>query len=505
MNILRFIFAAALAALLAPLSHAELIWVVGPGNSLVSFDHLTPGTPLSTVAISGLSNLESVVGIDSRPASGDLYALTDASRLYNINTSTGAATLAGAGSFSPLLSGNLFGVDFNPTVDRVRVVSQTDQNLRLHPDLGTVVATDSTLAYAPGDIAFGVNPSVVGVAYTNSVPTASTTTLYAIDSARNTLVRQGSVNAFPTSPNTGQLFTIGSLGVSTGDSVGFDVSSATGVAFAALQVNGGSTLYTIDLSTGVATAIGNISGVSTARGLAVGQDPIVYTVPIVGAATGLNGSSFRSDLILTNSSAFSATARIDFYQSSSVAGSGITSTLNVMLAPGEQKIYRDIVRSQFNSDPGTGSLRVSASRPIAVLANIYNDQRPVGRGTFGQIIRASEASERQTSGFLPGLSNIPASTAAGLRTNVGFFNPGAVDSEITMIAKSSLGATLATATRIIPALSHQQVGLSEIFPLLLATDEVYVSYTATSPIFVYASVVDNTSGDGMYIRAESSR
>lgn len=505
MNFLRFILAAAVAALLAPQSHAELIWVVGPGNSLVSFNHLAPGTPLSTVAISGLSNLESVVGIDSRPASGDLYALTDASRLYNVNTSTGAATLVGPGAFSPLLSGTVFGVDFNPTVDRVRVVSQNDQNLRLHPDLGTVAATDTTLAYAPGDIAFGANPSVVGVAYTNSVPTATSTTLFAIDSARDTLVRQGSVNAFPTSPNTGQLFTIGSLGVATGDLVGFDVSSATGVAFASLQVNGGSTLYTIDLSTGVATAIGNISGVSTARGLAVGQDPIIYTVPVVGAATGLNGSSFRSDLILTNSSAFSATARIDFYQSSAVAGTGITSTLDVTLAPGEQKIYRDIVRSQFNSDPGTGSLRVAASRPIAVLANVYNDQRPVGRGTFGQIIRASEESERRTSGFLPGLSNIPASTAAGLRTNVGFFNPGTADSEVTMTAKSALGASLGTATRVIPALAHQQVGLSEIFPALIATDEVYVSFTATTPIFVYASVVDNTSGDGMYIRAESSR
>jgi len=505
MNSLRIILAAALALLLAPQSFAELIWVVGPGNSLVSFNHLAPGTPLTTVAISGLSSLESVVAIDSRPASGDLYALTDASRLYNVSTATGAATLAGPGAFSPILSGNAFGMDFNPTVDRVRVVSQTDQNFRVHPDLGTVVATDTALAYAPGDVAFGADPSVVGVAYTNSVSTATSTTLYAIDSLRNTLVRQGSVNAFPISPNTGQLFTIGSLGVVTGDAVGFDVSSASGVAFASLQVNGGSTLYTIDLSTGVATAIGNISGVSIARGLAVGQDPIIYTVPVVGAATGLNGAAFRSDLILTNNSAFPTSVTIDFYQSSAVAGTGITSTLNASLSAGEQRIYRDIVRSQFNSDPGTGSLRVAASRPIAVLANVYNDQRPVGRGTFGQIIRASEESERRTAGYLPGLSNIPASTAAGLRTNVGFFNPGTGDSEVTMTAKSALGATLATAARVIPALAHQQVGLSEIFPALTATDEVYVSYTATSALFVYASVVDNTSGDGMYIRAESSR
>ena len=45
-------------------------------------------------------------------------------------------------SFAPLLDGTEFGVDFNPQVDRLRVVSNSGQNLRLHPDTGAVAAVD---------------------------------------------------------------------------------------------------------------------------------------------------------------------------------------------------------------------------------------------------------------------------------------------------------------------------------------------------------------------------
>lgn len=505
MRSLRFLPALVIAAFVASQAYGEVIWVVGSGNTLVSFDHATPGTTLSSVAISGLAEGESVVGIDVRPASGGLLAMTSGNRIYNVNTSTGAATAIGSAAFTPALTGTAFGFDFNPTVDRIRVVSNGEQNIRLHPDLGTVAGTDTALAYATGDVAFGMNPSVVGVAYSNSLATATSTTLYAIDSTRDTLVRQGSINASPSSPNAGLLFTIGSLGVATGDSVGFDISSATGVAFAALEVGGSSTLYTIDLSTGSATSVGAISGVSVARGLAVAQGSLVYTVPIVGSAAGQNGTSFRSDLFVTNHSAFAATVKVDYYASSATANTGATATANVTVAAGEQKAYRDVLSSLFSVSSGTGALRLSASRPISVVANVYNDQRAADRGTFGQLVRASEESERRTGGVLPALSNIPASTADGARSNLGFFNPGTSDSTVTLTARSAAGASLGTAMLVIPALAHQQGGLSAIFPGLASTDEVYVTFTATSSIFAYASVVDNKSGDGWYVPAANNR
>ena len=104
-------------------------------NQIVTFDTNTPSTPLAVVAITGLQSGETALGIDVRPATGQLYLLGSSSRIYVVDPVTGVATAVGA-AFTPALSGTAFGFDFNPTVDRIRVVSDTGQNLRLNPDTG---------------------------------------------------------------------------------------------------------------------------------------------------------------------------------------------------------------------------------------------------------------------------------------------------------------------------------------------------------------------------------
>ena len=117
--------------------------------------------------------------------------------------------------------------------DLIRLVSDGDQDLRLNPNTGAVAGTDGTLAYAAGDPNAGANPNIVGSAYTNSFLGTKMTTLYGIDSGLGALVTQGSVGGAPVSPNTGQLFTVGSLGVGTSGTVGFDIASPSqrGVRF----------------------------------------------------------------------------------------------------------------------------------------------------------------------------------------------------------------------------------------------------------------------------------
>jgi Domain of unknown function (DUF4394) len=167
------------------------------------------------------------------------------------------ATALGTTALSPILDGTSFGLDFNPTVDRVRLVSNTDQNLRLNPDTGTVAGTDTALAYAPTDPRAGQNPNIVGSAYTSNFAGATSTTLYGIDSDTDTLVTQGGVNGTP-SPNGGQLFTVGGLGTNFGSTIGFDIFTD------AYQVNtafatSGSNLFRINLTTGSATVFGAVN------------------------------------------------------------------------------------------------------------------------------------------------------------------------------------------------------------------------------------------------------
>lgn len=242
----------------------------GPGNRLITLRAGDPQHPISRRAIQGTKQGELLVALDTRPANGDLVALSDQSTLYVIDPSTATATPIGSASFTPALSGTSFGFDFNPLVDRIRCVSDAEQNLRLHPDTGAVAGVDTPLAYAAGDLHAGMSPDLVGSAYTNPFAGSSVTTLYGIDSAQDALVTQGSPNGSPVSPNAGTLFTIGSLGVDASGSVAFDIS-VFGGAFAAIAPTGAtvSTLYSIDLASGAATAIGPIPAGTAIRGLAI--------------------------------------------------------------------------------------------------------------------------------------------------------------------------------------------------------------------------------------------
>ncbi len=239
-------------------------------NTLLNFNPGSPGVINSSRFIRGLAKDEDVVGIDFRPATGQIYALTTASRLYTIDPGNGSATPVGAAPFTPALNGQSFGVDFNPTVDRIRVVSDAGQNLRLNPNNGAVAGTDTALAFAAGDANAGQNPNLVGSAYTNNFAGSTSTTLYGIDSSRDALVTQGSVGSAPVSPNSGQLFTVGNLNVDTTEMVGFDIAPATNAAFASLTPQGSSAsnLYTINLSTGAATLVGAIGGGRLIRAIA---------------------------------------------------------------------------------------------------------------------------------------------------------------------------------------------------------------------------------------------
>lgn len=249
-------------------------------NKLLTFSSAVPGVITRSVQITGLQAGENLVGIDFRPATGQLFG-SSGTRLYTINRFTGVATLVTTFASTAID----FGIDFNPVPDAYRIVGDNIQNLRI--PLGTLVlATDTNVAYAAGDPNVGQVPNIVGCAYDRNVTGAGApaqlTTLYDIDSRNGAgparLVTQGGIDGTP-SPNLGGLLTVNptanpvvTLGVTTTDNVGFDISGATGAAFASMTpVTPGtvSNLYTVNLSTGASVLIGAIGGGEVVRGLSV--------------------------------------------------------------------------------------------------------------------------------------------------------------------------------------------------------------------------------------------
>ncbi len=262
-------------------ARAEKAVAVTTSHQLIRFNAGQPQKIIASKAILGLQPGEVILGMDYRISKDTLYALGSSGRLYTLNEDTAQLTPVGANAFAVKLDGAMFGYDFNPTVDRIRVISNTGQNLRLHPDTGAVVDSnpnvegvqiDGALTYATGDANFGKKPSIVGAAYSYNKADPKITTNFALDAATGALVTQGSREGTTpaVSPNTGQLFTVGKLGVNFEDSA-FDIQALSDVAFAALSGKEikGTRLYTLDLKTGAAQSIGTIGVKEGIRAMAM--------------------------------------------------------------------------------------------------------------------------------------------------------------------------------------------------------------------------------------------
>jgi hypothetical protein len=262
----RLALAIALLFLTIPMM-AETITLLRDGNSLSFVDSSNPSLILGTVAVTGMQVGETLSGIDYRPSNGSLYGIASSNsgttaQLYRIDTATGAATAIGP-SFSMNASGAI-GMDFNPVVDHLRIISNVGSNRRVNPDDGAVFV-DNNAEYAPGDPNEGAGNPPWGLAYTNNFVGAPNTTLYGVTFGFTNvdLVTVGSVTGTPVSPNTGQMFTVGDTGINSGGNTrfGLDVSS-NGTAYALL--NSPVALYTINLANGTVTLIPGVlpSGVS---------------------------------------------------------------------------------------------------------------------------------------------------------------------------------------------------------------------------------------------------
>ncbi len=228
-------------------------------NTLFRFDTATPATLDVGVPVTGLDAGSTLVGIDFRPATGDLYGLgrdLDMFRVYTIDI-TGAATPVGAAvQVVGTTTATKFGVDFNPVADRLRVVTNlpsdgvggNTNNFRMNPNTGALTAIDLDLDFAalPGEA-----PEVT-VAYTNNdTNTATGTQLFGITIGGNTFVTNGGA-----APDFNVLAGVGPLNVISGINAGLDIFSPANTAVAILDVAAGSSLFTINVATGAATLVG---------------------------------------------------------------------------------------------------------------------------------------------------------------------------------------------------------------------------------------------------------
>lgn len=251
-------------------------------NRLIGFNSRTPGTTVG-FTMTGLAAGDVLRGIDFRfePDTTDaanpgtnttrgLYALASnggTQQLYTIVVSGTTATATAVGARLDLATtGTVFGFDFNPDVDRIRVVeANQNRDARLNPNTGANVddpaiegSFDGDITYDSTDANTGQNPDAVGAAYNNVDQDQNTsTTLYVLDANRNTLTVQGRAEDPATaevefvSPNAGRLFTVGQLSIDINENTGFDISPSGNAAFVA----SGGRIYGIGVAPGAGRGV----------------------------------------------------------------------------------------------------------------------------------------------------------------------------------------------------------------------------------------------------------
>jgi hypothetical protein len=244
----------------------EEVVAVTVTHHLLRFNAGQPQQVRERRPLTGLRAGDRLLGIDYRVARGQLYGLGASGQLYRIDVAQARAEPVGGGVALPPGSRE-WGFDFNPTVDRIRVVGDAGVNLRLHPDTGALVANDGALTLEGGGAS-----NVIAAGYTYNTRDEKLTTNFAID-AQGRLLTQGTREgvAPAVSPNTGRLFVVGEMGTGPVAHAVFDISDVRNAAYAGLRGTGErrTRWYALDLGTGKARFIGTVGGGEPLAGAAI--------------------------------------------------------------------------------------------------------------------------------------------------------------------------------------------------------------------------------------------
>jgi sugar lactone lactonase YvrE len=256
------------------------------------------------------------------------------------------------------------------------------------------------------------------------------------------------------------------------------------------------------------------------------------TVPAAASIHGALGTDWRTDLSIFNPGFSAMDVTLDYYKADGALSSSFTIQPSTFLS------LPDVIGTTFNAPNTFGALTavcLNDDQPL-IFSRTYNqldgaansrsarpgaDQRRPGvrvepsgftqpgplnssQGTYGQGIRGSPYEDTFYQGetaYLTGLK----STAA-FRSNVGFFNLQDIPIEVQLVLYDEAGGELASTSYPLAALSHLQV--NNLFSSLSLSGDHEAAWarvwtdTLWGRFAAYGSIVDNRTGDPVYLEAK---
>ncbi len=256
------------------------------------------------------------------------------------------------------------------------------------------------------------------------------------------------------------------------------------------------------------TASSNSSTVFASASLTVGPaaggPPItspgayVYVIPASAKVAGALGTNWLTDVVVSNGDDYELSAAF-FFLEGGRNNSDVTG-IETMLPSFSSFKREDFLATVFGRQSTSGAIVIGADQPVVVTSRTYNDQGE--DGTFGQFIPGYPLDSAMKEGGPARLVQLISND--DYRTNIGFVNVSEQTITIEVQLFSGDGAFLGDESYDLRPFEYRQVNdIISDFTAAAIDDAfaVVVSDCSDACFFAYASVIDNRTGDPVFIPA----
>lgn len=225
-------------------------------------------------------------------------------------------------------------------------------------------------------------------------------------------------------------------------------------------------------------------------------------VPTAAHLPGYQGTQWRTDLEIHNYTLDQATYEVALL----VRNQSNPEPRKVRFTLSSRRTvrYTDALMSLFSFNGAAALEIVPVSGAVMVVSRTYNQ---AASGTYGQYVPAiprSEAIPFGKQGRLIMLSHDP-TLKTGYRTNLGLVSASPAEIAVDVLFHDGNGNLIGGRTYVLAAFEYRQIdrAFEEVTPSAIADGYISVeAATAGARFFAYASVVDNVTGDPIFIPAK---
>ena len=223
------------------------------------------------------------------------------------------------------------------------------------------------------------------------------------------------------------------------------------------------------------------------------------TLPVAAYNPGLGTSFFTTDVRLQSLGDVGTIVWAEWYPTNSAGLEGPAAVTSIEVAAESVVILDDVVESLFETT-GRGAVRFLSASPFHAVATTYNDQRATGAGTYGHFTKALGPEGAYSAGSMLLASHQERATGINHRLNLGYFNPSPVATNVTFNLRQPSGALIASRIVTFPPFSNDVETYWSVIGVEAPAeqDEFFITYSSDGPVYLFTTLVDNVTDDGLY-------